>query len=600
MNAINLSFKKNEIDEYVCRELYDFLLEKNMLFESKDRFFPTYSEFREAVGDADIQGNDSYKGLYELLKRFINDYYNGNISGSPRAIKTLQDLIHQFVTVSADSRETEELEGEADDEVERQEGVRNAAEVYTSEFIGRVKSRPAAQAATRSLMRRYGQDNFAHLVSEFMGNKPAFYDDFENLELVDFVVGLDRFLRMQKFDPAQYKTGALKIKIDGLLGVLKGETDLSALTRDTEENIPFEDLPDLLRGYFKRMSLDAALARRTVSDFVAQQDPSDPLAQDDEALMDQESEDARQSLVSPDKPPPILTAAERILQQQRAQKQKEDEGVQGEEEAKKKEDRLKHATSIGLEHFKQQFVSDLLNLTKNKAFVIARVDPSNGEIMDPSLNVVGVHDPEKGLLRLDAPKKLGIKTGGPDQLIVLDPSRRGSIEKFYSNLSGILGGGALSIKTYPLDKDTVKQLLKRETEVQVETDETPLEPEITPEPEAALSEPEAALSKPEQISIDFSTLSRTVATVIDDAATGSGADTPEKVEKYENIIDVPVDSLKQAVDELAKFNWNALRQQAALAGIPAKGNREQITNNIVQFLVQRAIDELRSKQEGLE
>ena len=72
MKNIQFKMKESRIDETVCRELYYFLRERNLLFEDVRGDFPSYEEFKNTVGNEQISINPAFRDLYALLKKFIN------------------------------------------------------------------------------------------------------------------------------------------------------------------------------------------------------------------------------------------------------------------------------------------------------------------------------------------------------------------------------------------------------------------------------------------------------------------------------------------------------------------------------------------------
>jgi|GEM_PF-5203718 len=262
MNKVEFQIKESRVENIVCKELYYFLRERNLLFEDVRGDFPSYQEFRDSVGNEDVALNPEFRNLYNLLKAFINRYYQGGY-GSKDHQKILQDIITSFVTVTNAAKEREVPD--TDSEKEQSLNTRQALDVYANEFAKRLEDSAAANLAGIALVRRLGKENFFHVISEFSLNKPAFAKEFDNLQLPDFMIGLERYANEQNFDSERYRTNDYKMLVDGLLGLLKGDLSLSSLTRGTDEVL--DDPVDALRDYFRQISLNPQDAVKAVREY---------------------------------------------------------------------------------------------------------------------------------------------------------------------------------------------------------------------------------------------------------------------------------------------------------------------------------------------
>jgi hypothetical protein len=269
MKNVQFKMKESHIDDTVCKELYYFLRERNLLFEDVRGDFPSYEEFKGTVDNENVAMSPAFRNLYNLLKKFINKYYQGNY-GSKQHQKILQDIISSFVTITSDAKKQQELDAgaaEADARAAEDEAMstQQALNVYAKEFGKRLEDSAAANLAGIAMVKKLGKNNFFHVISEFSLNKPAFAKEFENLQLPDFMIGLERYAKEQNFDSEKYMTHDFKLMVNGLIGLLKGEQDLAALTAGTDEVL--EDPVEALRKYFRQVSLNPQVATSAVREF---------------------------------------------------------------------------------------------------------------------------------------------------------------------------------------------------------------------------------------------------------------------------------------------------------------------------------------------
>ena len=227
MSNLSFNIANNHLHSILLEETYYFLRDKHLLFEQEEGLQPSFGQFKQAVENQLVPGTSKFKNFFDLLKKFFISYYKGQY-GDASNQRLLQDLILKFVELSNESGELQQAAEEREAmEAERAENIKQdteaALKVYRNEFTKRTSDPAQANLAGIVMVKKFGKENFYHLISEFVANKPAFAEEFENLELPDFMIGLERYLNKQEFPKEHYRGEQFQNKVDALISVLKGE-----------------------------------------------------------------------------------------------------------------------------------------------------------------------------------------------------------------------------------------------------------------------------------------------------------------------------------------------------------------------------------------